>query len=317
MSTLIKKIFFSLIVINAIASCVPAKRYYEMDSSYKKMQATMRSDSSEIKRLRDANGDQLMKLLSLSEDSIRLHYAFDSLMNKHQEVSYIGSVELANAKRELDNKDLEVTQIEQNSKKIMYSFRSYDVEINTLSRQLERFVLRYRSAGAKVENHLWSTVLTLPTGLIYEDNSYEKLSQQGVSIVTAIGNLAKQYPKFSIATVEYSEPTVKTITTEKIQTFEVLDSVKYTYQVDSVTNKTIYLPYSYEGFKKSVEDIDIPVPMNIKKSSAIIQYIKCNYPDVVILGNVISTKQIGYNESSIQVIIAPRIKSLLTDIGKL
>ncbi len=300
-----------------VASCVPAKRYYEMESSHREMVAAQKSDSAEIKRLRDINGEQLMGLLSLSEDSIHMHYAYDSLMNRHLAVSYSGSIELANARRELDNKDFEVTQKEQDSKKIIYSFRNYDVEINTIARQLERFMIRYKSQGVSVENNYWNVVMTLPTSLIYEGNSYDKLSTQGINIATSIGNLAKQYGKFRIETIEYSEPSVKEIKTQEVHTFEVVDSVKYTHKVDSTIVNTIYLPYSYTGFEKSEKNIEVKMPMRLKKSNRLIQYLKSKDSDIAINGKVLSTRPRGYQENVIQIIIAPRIKSLLTDIGKL
>lgn len=99
-----------LIVVAVINSCVPPKKFYEMESNYKTYYEKSKKDDVTIADLRKVNGEYLMENLSLEQDTLRLFYSYEKLLKKHQEVTEFTSLQLANSQRLLKDKSAEVTK---------------------------------------------------------------------------------------------------------------------------------------------------------------------------------------------------------------
>lgn len=319
------KILLLTFVVYTMTSCVPAKKYYEIADSNTKYLKQLSSDSTRISSLVDVNGKQLMQILALSEDSMRLHYSYDSLEVLYKKNSQYGSIQLANIKRELDNKDLEVNHSVQKSQSIISTLTSYDVEANTIYRQLDRYFQQYRNSGTETNKSYWNVVISLPDDLIFANNEHTSLSPTGKKIISAIVTLVKNHPKYNIDITEFSRPEKKTYFKDTVVTYTVTDTL---YQkIGKPDSLNVYdeiaVQYSYEGFRVDKTQVHYKTPASMNKGTAIIEYIESlgtRAKGVTYNGAVYTylPKQLHeprFKTNMTEIIINPKISSILRDIG--
>lgn len=300
---------------------MPLKMYYSMETENKKFADQSKVDSLKIAKLTNVNGEQLMKLMSLSEDSLKMHYSFDSLLILHEKQSHLGFIQIANIKRALENKNSEVTHVEQKSQSIIYSFKSFDIESNSIYRQLKRLVQQYNNQGILVSKSYWDVSINLPNDLIFKNNNIDSLSAKGMNIIESIVSIVKQYPKYHIDITEYSKPYTKSFITQKIKTKIIKDTLQHATIDSTGVNKTIDIGYSYTGFDITDDKITIKYPLGMHKGTPIINYIEMisNHNEISYSGSIITNKpasldSIAY-EKIINIIITPKTTSILRDIG--
>lgn len=268
-----------------------------------------------------------MRILSLSEDSIRLHYSHDSLKMLYKKSSQAGSMQLANIKRELDNKDLEVTQSAHKSQTIIYTLASYDVESNTIYRQLDRYIQKYVNYGAVVNKSYWDVVISLPDDLIFANNEHTVLSSSGENVVSAIISLMKQHPKYNMDIAEFSRPEKHSYFKDSVVTYNVVDTIYQKIGEPDSLNvyQEIAVEYSYKGFRIDKNKVNYKTPASMKKGTAIIEYIESlgdQAKGVSYNGAVYTYLPKQFHEPRIkgnmtEIIINPRTSSILRDIGSL
>ena len=321
MRTVFNILKFALIL-SVLGSCVPARKYYEIEANNKYYVDKNNKDSVKISKLVKDNGTQIMRILSLKRDSMKYHYDYDSLYNAYRKNTETGKLQIANIKRELNNRDIEVNHIEQQSKEIVYAFNSFEVETNTIYRQLGKFFYRYRAFGAKIKNNNWSVVITLPDNLLYIDDSHYILSQSGGKIINAVSVLISEHPQYHMDIVEYSRPSNSYYTVvDSISSRIVSDTLNYT--IDS-TGQVLNIPYSYPKIDVIKKELVVANPVSMKKGTSIIEYIeqldhckKISYRGVVYTSKPHDHKAPALEVNTVEIIISPKISSLLNDVGLL
>ena len=315
-------IFKITLVALMVSSCVPARKYYQIEGDNKYYVDKVKRDSVKLSKLTQVNGDQLMHILSLKRDSIKYHYDYDSLYIAYKKTDEIGKIKIANIKRELNNRDIEVSHIEQHSNVIIHSFRSFDVETNTIYRQLAKIFYRYRNRGAKIDKEYWNVVITLPDDLLYADDKFAELSQSGRSLIGAIASLTNRHPKYHMDIIEYSLPTQnRYVVVDSTYTRTVTGTVEY--KVDS-TQQVLNVPYCYEVKEVTQKELVVNSPASMVKGTTISNYIEelKRLTDLSYSGVVYTYKPNGVDapelkKNTVEIVISPKLTSLLKDVGLL
>ncbi len=312
------------VVFFVIVACVPQKRYYEVEAKYKTYKSQRQKDSTDLEFFRKRNGEQLMHLMSLREDSIRYHYAYDSLMNIYHQTTTTGSMEIANIRRQLDDKDLEVKQKQAKSQLIVNAFNSVNVEANAIYKQLNRYIYKYESRGARIYSSNWTITISLPDDLMFDNNDFKTLSSDGKNIVSSVAGLLNSNTNFQMDIAEDSKSRFETIVSDTIVTYKAVDTLYHTIKAIDTTQLDTIVPIQYEveRFRIGQKENKIYFPASMQRGSAIVGYLEGadSYPlkDLTYFGKIIVRKQREYGTSNgMEIIITPKIKSLLKTVGAL
>lgn len=308
------------LIVSVIYSCVPAKKYYEIESNNKYYVNKLEKDSLKISKLTQVNGHHMMRILSLKRDSIKYHYGYDSLFNAYKRTTEMGKMRIANIQRELTNRDIEVTEIEQQSKEIIYSFKSFDVETKTIYRQLKNFFYGYSAHGAHIVKENWDIVITLPDDLIFEDSDCVNLSKYGKRIINWLTMLISKYPKYHIDIIEQSVATRDNYTiVDGVSERIILDTIEYV--VDS-SQQVLSIPYSYSVEEVTQKEITVEIPASIRRGAVIVEYIESlDYSKNMSYNCVVHTNRakgdgvVDLGRNVVEIVISPKMTSLLKDIG--
>lgn len=315
-----------LIVFGVFFSCVPAKKFAEIETANKKLTAQQTMNDSIIAHLRKDNSRYISTNVALQRDTLRLHYAYEKLSKSYRDITQTGSLELAQAHRLLDDKNVESIKREEQAKAVNYALKTIDLEVNTLYRTLISKLQRYQQYGVLVESAFWRVTVSVPDDLLFSSDDHSRLSSRGETIVSAILAAAAENSRFELGIREIAAPGTIKVTRDSIVTIHTRETVPYMVQaIDTLAligtapvllerDVVKYEIVKKEGFEES--------PARLVKGSPVLKYIESNkrllnqltYYGVAVTGR---SAEGGGRGDAVEFVIQPKLSGVLKTIGNI
>lgn len=319
-------IILCLLIVLLINSCVPPKKFYEMESNYKTYYEKSKKDDVTIANLKKVNGEYLMKNLSLEKDTLKLFYSYDKLLKKYLELSEFSSVQLANSQRLLKDKNVEIVKKEQNARNIEYALKTIDFELNAIYRTINSKLQRYSQSGVHIENSFWNITISIADDFMYEDSSYSSLSSAGKHIIASIVSVINESDKekFNLEIRELSRPQTKTVIRDSVIVYKVKTILSHPLpKKDSLEFQEII---NIEVENDKVNTVKIAslenIPASMIKGSTIVKYLEKNSKNMSYTGTIYLSKPKEFSNKvdiskRVDIVIEPNLSAFLNTINNI